>query len=243
MKFYQAANSKWILGSLTIPAGTCMLREHDNDKLSITSINGFEYVKQADPTDFENEAGVAYADLAAFKTATDNFFIGSESTALIEAVQSSGGAISDKVQIEFTRPADTTPYSIGDVVSIATGINAPFLNVAKAAGKTVTVTGAYIKIDSANAAGAPFELRLFNEAPVAIADNSAYAFNYANKKAGMIPIVMGTGANANWGQNDYACVKVKPTTRDIYWSLTTKMAHTPASGAKYTIILDVELSN
>jgi hypothetical protein len=54
---------------------------------------------------------------------------------------------------------------------------------------------------------------------------------------------MGTGAKANWGQNDYTQVVVKPTTRDIYFNLETETAYTPASGAKYTIILYVQLSN
>ena len=76
MKFYKSANGKWTIGDYSgVPAGTCV--EHKNPTTGQITIRDkeIEYAFELLPTQFQNEAGQHYADLAAYETATADFFV------------------------------------------------------------------------------------------------------------------------------------------------------------------------
>lgn len=80
IKFYKTGE-KWVLGNYDgYPAGTCV--RHIDPTSGIIRIrpanapgNSDKSIVKGLPTEFCNESGVAYADLAAFKAATDDFFV------------------------------------------------------------------------------------------------------------------------------------------------------------------------
>jgi len=183
-------------------------------------------------TSILKQNGDAYTTIAGLMSAINPYLAGNQS----------GGALAGKMEVEFTRPDDTTAYTAGDVVAPDTGI-IEIPDISKAVGKAVTITGVGLKTDSANAAGASFVVRLFDEQPAIIDDNDPFVFDYDNKIAGEIPLLIGTGARANYGQTMYESIKLKPTTRSAYAQLTTGTAYTPASEDKYTLIIHYEQSN
>jgi hypothetical protein len=200
MKLYKDSNNLfWLNGTVTKPEQYELIV--DGERVSVVHIESNKTLYIGLAAGIEKSSGT-YTDLADFLSTNKEFFrdnsglLGALDT-INTSILSSGGAVVSKLEVEITRPANTTAYSIGDVITHSTGTNPAFTNAAKSAGKAVTIVGAAIKIDSSAAAGARFNLRLYDEAPVAIADNSPYAFTYTNKKAGTIPIVMGTGAKAN----------------------------------------------
>lgn len=91
---------------------------------------------------------------------------------------------------QFTRPTDTTPYSIGDALansSTAASVVPIEFKVAKENGGAGLIIGAQLLTDSATAFAA-IRLHLFNRKPFADAgyqaDNSAIALTYAAMRAG-----------------------------------------------------------
>lgn len=254
IKFYKTGE-KWVLGNYDgYPAGTCV--RYIDEPSGVIYIrpanapgNSDKAIAKGLPTEFCNASGVAYADLTAFKAATDDFFANNTSidlSALISAIQSSGGSQFKSFTVEITRPANTTVYSANDVVADVSAAFLPFLNVAKAIGSGIKVIRVRIQTEDTGVAGKKFNLHLYRDAPTFIADNASFAVSYSNasKRIGAIPIVMGTGNMGTVGMNDYNNVIINPVARDVYFILETVDGFTPsANSTKFQVTIDCELSN
>ena len=73
MYFYKKQNGNWRLGNRVIPAGKCT--STINEVTGAISINEGLYAENKMPTEFQDEAGNYYADLAAYEAATSDFFV------------------------------------------------------------------------------------------------------------------------------------------------------------------------
>jgi hypothetical protein len=151
------------------------------------------------------------------------------------------GAISSK---SFTRPNDTTPYSIGDVVGTSPAANLTFSNVALVSGGSILITGVSLEIDvnAVSSGMSTFILHLYNVAPTAIADNAAYNLSAADraKYLGNItisaPVDLGDTLyveNNNIGK----LITLANGSTTIYGILTTSGAYTPTAQAVKKITL------
>lgn len=153
----------------------------------------------------------------------------------------------------LTRPADTTDYAAGDVISAATSNDHfTFLDAARSGGKNKQLGGAIATArlhSSANVAvKLDSELWLFREDIAEVADNSAFAptdaemltligvidFNLANWKEGNATV--GAGGNAvveafNLG------LAFKSATTTIYGQLVARNAYIPVTGEIFTVEL------
>jgi len=248
MKFYKdSTTGLFSVGRFIFSPGQIYLRVDENDKITMfypnTDIVGG--VELLEYSNFEDESDTAYTSLNAFLAAAAGLIAGSPND-IIDAITTSGGSQFKTFEIEITRPANTTPYTAGDVVADTTAAFKPILNVAKATGSGVKIIRCRIQTDDTGVAGKRFNLHLYKEAPTFIADNAPFAISYANatKRKGAIPIVMGTGSLGTVGMNDYNPIVINPTARDIYYILEAVDAFTPsANSTKFTICIDCELSN
>jgi hypothetical protein len=196
-----------------------------------------------------DDEGDPYASLEAFETIMDGFFAGADNseivtalTTLNESVNNSGGNTFQNIDVEITRPANTTPYTAGDVVADVSAAFIPILNIAKAAGKGVHIKRVRIQTEDTGFNGKKVSVHIYKEAPDFIADNAPFVISYANskKRKGQIPIII----NDTVGMNDYNPIMVNPTARDIYFILQTIDAVTPsANSTKFTLSFDCILSN
>lgn len=243
MKFYKNTDGNWILGNSTMPAGSCLKEVNEASGLvRIESVISGRMFAELLPTEFQKENGDNYASLAELEAAVNGFFEGSANIDLSSLSASEFHAFS----VEITRPANTTVYSAGDVVADVTAAFVKLADVAKAIGAGIKIVRVRIQTEDTGVAGKKFNLHLYKDAPTFIADNAAFAINYANaaKRIGAVPVVMGTGNLATVGMNDYNQCIVNPTARDVYWVLETVDGFTPsANSTKFQITIDCELSN
>jgi hypothetical protein len=107
---------------------------------------------------------------------------------IFSKVSSIGGASS----ASQTRPANTTAYSIGDVIGTDAATNLVFENVLTMAAGHFIIMGVSVRFDTASTTVAfgALRLHLYDAAPTAITDNSAFNLIAAdrNKYLGWIDI-------------------------------------------------------
>lgn len=149
----------------------------------------------------------------------------------------------------FTRPADTTAYAAKDAVSNSTSapIVLTFTGLGRVVGGSGYITKARLLTDQA-ANVAQYRLHLFNVAPTAINDNSAYTLLWANRtsRISMIDIgplgTEGTGSDAANGLNSDIRLAYKCAAADtaLYGLLETLIAFTPASAQNLFVELTAE---
>ncbi len=148
----------------------------------------------------------------------------------------------------FTRPADTTQYTAGDVISNSTSAPAVMTFNAALLDGYGTIQTAYL-LDSANQATLlDAELWLFDTAPAATNDNAAIAFTdaelarligvidfaVADGKVGLV--TSGAAGNAiNFQAN--LSIPVRGLSNDIYGVLVARNTYTPVSGETLTVVL------
>lgn len=153
-----------------------------------------------------------------------------------------------KVLTNFTRPADTTAYAIGDVVSNST--SSTLLMTFAGAGRSNANSGYITKarlLTSQAANVAAFRLWLFNASSVTVAnDNAAYVFTYADdaKLVGYIDfpamatsIGSGTGAFSQLVDSirmGYVCAAADTA---LYGFLETRTIFTPANAQTFECVL------
>ena len=250
LNFYKdTVNGVWIFDDEVYPQGRLALVLIDETTVNFRRIeNNVPYDKTGVKiSDIKDADGVSYLSLNDLISRTAAFFTNeTDLTSLISAVTSSGGSQFKTFQVEITRPANTTAYSPNDVVADVSAAFVQFANVAKSTGSGVKIIRVRIQTEDTGVSGTKFNVHLYKEAPTFIADNAAFAISYANatKRIGAIPIIMGTGNQNTVGMNDYNQMITNPTARDIYWILETVTGFTPsANSTKFTIAIDVELSN
>lgn len=142
-----------------------------------------------------------------------------------------------------TRPANTTPYSIGDVVGGALTI----ATIGPANGHIYITDSKFMMNITAVPAGlSSFTLHLYNVTPPsAIADNSPFTLGSGDRSSYMGSIPLGTPALVGIGtgtpyaqQTQLNAGFTMPAGTDLYGYLVTSVAYTPAANSEtYTLTL------
>lgn len=151
------------------------------------------------------------------------------------------------ISVSFTRPADTTAYSIRDSVSTSSPSVLTFTNIARINQGTGYIVKAKLVTDQVTNT-AKFRLHLFHTSPAAISDNSQFTILWANKdkSIGYIDFdalsTEGTGSDCAYSVNSslrlhYAC---DSGSRTLYGMLEAIDPFTPASGQNFYIELGTE---
>lgn len=160
-----------------------------------------------------------------------------------------------KVTGSVTRPANTTHYAAGDVVTAGTPAAISFTNLVNAMNGTQKIVKAML-VDSANqATKGQFDLFLFSVAPSVDADNAAFTPTDA-ELANLVGILRfdtaidgdaTAGADGNavyFGKNvtgEYSMpVRTATASRTLYGVTVVRNAYTPVSDEVLTFHLWVE---
>lgn len=160
---------------------------------------------------------------------------------------------------DFTRPADTTGYTAGDVIADSTTAATvmTFPRCAVTQGRSGTIRSAMLMDGAAQATKLSADLFLFDTAPASYGnDNEAFVPTDAEMKAaiGVISLdgtaaasikvgdaTSGVGGNCIVqvsGQNiPFQCV---PGSSDLFGVLVARNAYTPVSGETFRIKLGIE---
>lgn len=146
-----------------------------------------------------------------------------------------------KVTASFTRPANTTAYTAGDLVANNTTAGS-VVPLAFATGEGgIRIKGALItKTDETDVTASDFSLHLFGSSPtVANGDNGALSYNHSNKFADIdfatmvaatdVAWAMATGIDFNWNTTGY-----------IYGLIEADGTYGPASGEVFSVTLIFE---
>lgn len=151
-----------------------------------------------------------------------------------------------QVSSTSARPDNPDIYAIGDVCGTSPATNLTFSNVSNIAGSGFFITGVNLEIDVAAipAGMGAFRLHLYNAAPTAIADNTAFNLIAADrdKYLGYIDIVAAIDlGDTLWSQNDNLNFKGKlaAASTTLYGVLETRTAYTPTANAVKKVILKV----
>lgn len=151
---------------------------------------------------------------------------------------------------EFTRPANTTAYAVGDSVSDST--SAPtvvtFTSVTRVNGGGGMLKKVRIVKSDSGVTNASFRLHFFVGAspPSAINDNTAFALLYSNrnKRFGSVDLVMLSEGSGSDSAEDVVLpdipFDVDASNNNVYAILTAQGAWTPTSAEKFFIEITVE---
>lgn len=151
----------------------------------------------------------------------------------------------------FTRPADSTAYSVGDLVANSTtaGLVLPLeVSVARFNGGSGCIIGAKLRKTDSSLTNAYFRVHLFRSAPTVITngDNGAFAVNNAAGYIGYIDMVMdvsltdGAIGVGSAGPGPFRVFETASNSKVLYALIEAKAAYTPASGETFTLVLEVE---
>lgn len=169
----------------------------------------------------------------------NEIFTGTNPANVAIAESETGLGVSDTI----TRPANTTAYTAGDVVSTGAGEILEFASLG-AANDIITILGARLSIavNAVPSGCTGFRLHLYNASPTAIADNAAYNLPAGDlaKYLGYVTISTPIDLGDNiFSQDDNLNITVKLAGTSLYGILQTIGAYTPSSGAVKTIYLNV----
>ena len=140
----------------------------------------------------------------------------------------------------ITRPANTTAYSIGDVLS-GDGIVIP-ITIDADLGNSVILNSSII---SSNPASTPsLTLNFYSESFTVAADNAAFVPTHANQKhfLGKIKHTNWAATNEKTSTNDISkpiCVVPTLSAAHIFCVVTLESVYTPTSAEQITIVLNI----
>lgn len=155
------------------------------------------------------------------------------------------------VSNEFTRPADTTAYAVGDVVGDSTSAAAPLLisGCARVNGGSGYIVRAALIADQKSITPS-FRVHIFNAAPTQSNDNAAHRSLYADvaKRVGEFTIgPLSTPADTtNSTASRAADMNLRipfacgGSTTGLYFIFEALTAFTPASAGKFTLQLAID---
>lgn len=155
-------------------------------------------------------------------------------------ISSLGGAVSKTT----TRPANTTAYSVGDVVGEDPAANLVFNNVSSVSGATVIITGASLqaRVGTTPSGYGNFRLHLYNQAPTAIVDNAAFNLPSGDRSKYLGYIEFETPEDLGdtlWSRVNNINMQAELSTTSLFGILETRSAFTPSSGAEKELTLHV----
>lgn len=153
-----------------------------------------------------------------------------------------------KVNVEFTRPSDQTPYAVNDVLGPTGSASLlTFTNIARVNGGSFYIVRATIETNIVTPA--QYTLQLYStNTPTPIADNAQYPTIFADRAVYIgyidfeLSAIRGTGSDCTitvnkdirlWG-------KCESNSRNIYGMLLTNTIFTPGSGQIYSITFGIE---
>lgn len=158
------------------------------------------------------------------------------------------------LQASFTRPADTTAYTAGDLVAnnVTAGSVVPltFTNAVRTAGDCVRIERVRVQKSGTSLTNATFRVHLFEASPTpTVGDNGAYnssgvlSTNNVLNMAGTFPVtVMWSGSDGASGVGLPATgsgVTASPTTgTSLFAFLEVTGAYTPTSGETFYVTLE-----
>lgn len=148
--------------------------------------------------------------------------------------------------VSFTRPNNTTAYAANDVVGTDAATNMTFTNCAVTAGTHIIITGLTLEIDvNAVPAGmSGFRLHLFNAAPTAITDNSAFNLIAADRSKYLGNIAIDAPSDLGdtiWVDmtNVNKKVRLLDNSTTLYGVLETLAAFTPSAVTVKKVTLQI----
>lgn len=159
-------------------------------------------------------------------------------------------SVNPVVSASYTRPDDTNAYVANDVISDSTS-SPTNLTIATGltSGSSCIVTSAKIRIDIASipAGMGGFRIALFNAAPTAINDNSAFDLIDSDKAKLLDIIDIDTPVDLGsrlFGSTKNINSHIQLSDANLYLQLITKNAYTPSAQDVFTIYLGLmELRN
>ena len=158
-------------------------------------------------------------------------------------------AIASISTITFSRPANTTAYTAGDVIGIADSVTAANAGSAihelagagsSAAFLMVQSVQLIINLSSVTSGMAGFRVHLYQSSPTAILDNAAYTFVTGDRVAWQdsfdlpAPSVRGSMLRSK-AEYQGGLVKLAAASSSLFAIVETIGAYTPASGTAYTL--------
>jgi len=163
------------------------------------------------------------------------------------------GGQAAQVQIEITRPADTTQYAANTAIAdAAPSVTTHLLaNMARANGGSGRIVRAAIMTDNVSWTQA-VNLVIYKAAPADgfIADKGAYDDKYADKASivgtiqfpGFVPMGAGAagGIRVAVAKGEYLAYECAAGSKDLYFQIWQTGTPTPASAQKFFVVLDVE---
>ena len=147
----------------------------------------------------------------------------------------------------FTRPADTTAYSVGDLVAnnvTAGSVAAMQFTVTDDSAGAFIITKGRLKKTGTSAANAFFDLHLYSSSPTpSNGDNGAWLTNNSANYLGKISFgqmtVFTDGCSANGTPAVGSQIAHKLSSGQIiYGLLEARGAYTPASAEQFTLVLE-----
>lgn len=137
--------------------------------------------------------------------------------------------------VVFTRPANTTAYAVNDAIGSTSGTAIfEFTDMCKQGGGEVIITSVELELDITTSNLGTSTLRLYNEAPTAIADNAAWDIPSGDrgKYLGRIKLTTPVDEGSTlFSDNDGINKQIKLTSTSLFVTLTTDTAFTPTSSA------------
>lgn len=164
-------------------------------------------------------------------------------------IQNAVEAGSKKIAVEITRAANTNAYTGNDAIADTSPSTAQIIaEAARANGLGGVITGATILTDKTDW-DASVTVRIYNAAPAAwIADNAAYDDMYADasKYVGELIFPAFTTETGGAGSarkskitGEWLAFTCPSDSDDLYFQIVISGAETPASGQKFTLLVDV----
>lgn len=147
----------------------------------------------------------------------------------------------------FTRPADTTAYSIGDLVANSTSpasVVALSIPVTRVNAGSCIIRKIQLYKSSNTLTGANFRIHLFNTVPVmSVGDNAQIILPQIQNYIGRCDITLDQAfSNGAWGSSDitFSDQHVNlPSGKNIYALIEVRSAYTPTSAEVFTLSLEV----
>ena len=258
-RFYQE-NGVWHLGGKEAVTPGFYSRNiiGSDGQVTITDQNR-PYLPSQHWNQFCDATGTAYATLAAFRLATDDFF--KTNTVSIAALafpgltdaemratpvptvvkDSSGVEAGEKIvsiKSVITLPANMNAYAAGDVITDISGLISKFTDVAKAIGRPIIHIATRIQSTEATGLGGKtFNVHFYNDSVTPIADNSPFVISNVNtdKREGKVLITMGAvgSTTTKVGMTDTTAspIAMIPVSRDVYFILETVEGFTPTANS------------
>jgi hypothetical protein len=156
------------------------------------------------------------------------------------------------VRASFTRPADTTQYTAGDVVSDddTTPTRLTFTDALRNAGGSGVIVNASMIVGSNQATAGDYELWVFDAAPTAMEDNAAFDPSDAEMQSVVARLVFDTAvvgdATSGADGNQYyeaATVSnvVESADGNLYGIVVVRNSYTPIASDLYSLTIGLAL--